>query len=78
MRGRCGSARRTDAIRSTTVTENTSISRASLDLSPHSQLVVSASNLTDTVDRAYEVDEAQLLQLGRVGRSVAVSFRWSL
>ena len=52
--------------------------QATLDLSPHSQLVISASNLTDTIDRAYEGRETQLLQLGRVGRSVAIGIRWTL
>ena len=41
-------------------------------------LVVAASNLTDTTDLAYEGDKSRLLQLGRVGRSLTVSLRWSM
>lgn len=52
--------------------------QASWDLSPSAQLVVAASNLTDTTDLAYEGDRERLLQLGRAGRSVLVSLRWSL
>lgn len=50
--------------------------QATLDLSPNAQLIVSAANLTDTVDLAYEDRPERLLQLGRVGRSFAVGVRW--
>lgn len=52
--------------------------QASIDVGKAGQLVLSASNLTDTTDLAYEQDKRRLLQLGRVGRSLSVSFRWSL
>ena len=52
--------------------------QASYDLTPGTQIVVAASNLTDTTDLAYEGDKSRLLQLGRVGRSLTVSLRWSM
>lgn len=51
--------------------------QATLDLTSNVQMVVSASNLTDTVDRAWEDRPEKLLQLGRVGRSMALGLRWS-
>lgn len=52
--------------------------QASYDLTPAAQIVIAASNLTDTTDLAYEGDKSRLLQLGRVGRSLTVSLRWSM
>ena len=52
--------------------------QATIDVGATGQLVIAASNLTDTTDLAYEHDIRRLLQLGRVGPSVTVSFRWRL
>ena len=52
--------------------------QASFDIGSGAQLVVAASNLTDTTDLAYEYDQRRLLQLGRVGPSLTASLRWSL
>jgi iron complex outermembrane receptor protein len=52
--------------------------QATMDVGTTGQLVIAASNLTDTTDLAYEHDARRLLQLGRVGPSVTVSFRWRL
>jgi iron complex outermembrane recepter protein len=52
--------------------------QASWDLTPNAQLIVAASNLTDTTDLAYEGHAARLLQLGRSGRNLLVSLRWSI
>lgn len=50
--------------------------QASLDIGPNAQLIVSGSNLTDTVDLAYDRTPDRLLQLGRVGPSASISLRW--
>lgn len=52
--------------------------QATLDLAPGAQLVLTASNLTDTVDFAYEGSRDRLLQLGRAGRSASITVRWVL
>ncbi|WP_395943866.1 TonB-dependent receptor [Brevundimonas sp.] len=52
--------------------------QATIDVGANGQLVIAASNLTDTTDLAYEHDTRRLLQLGRVGRSLTVGFRWRL
>jgi iron complex outermembrane recepter protein len=52
--------------------------QASLDLGDHAQMVLAASNLTDVTDLAYEYSPDRLLQLGRAGRSLVISLRWSL
>jgi hypothetical protein len=52
--------------------------QASFDIGSGGELVIAASNLTDTTDLAYEHDTRRLLQLGRVGPSVTASLRWSL
>ena len=52
--------------------------QASVDIGSGGQLVIAASNLTDTTDLAYEYDTRRLLQLGRVGPSLTASLRWSL
>jgi hypothetical protein len=52
--------------------------QVTLDLGAGAQLVLSGSNLTDTIDAAYEQDRGRLLQLGRAGRSAALSLRWRL
>lgn len=44
-------------------------------LTPRVALFVEASNLTDTVDAAYERDRSRPLQIGRSGRSFSLGFR---
>ena len=46
------------------------------DLPHRAQLVLSASNLTDVQDLAYEGSMRRLLQLGSVGRQYSVGLRW--
>jgi len=48
--------------------------QASLDVSRHAQVVLSATNLTDTRDLAYEVTPDRLL-LGSVGRAMTLGVR---
>lgn len=48
------------------------------DIHAHAQLVLTASNLTDTTDLAYEGTRDRLLQLGRSGRAFTMSLRWRL
>lgn len=50
----------------------------SYDLSPRVSLYVEASNLTDTVEAAYEGDRARPLQVGRSGRSFGLGVRLRL
>jgi len=52
--------------------------QASFDLTDHAQIVLTASNLTDTVDQAWEGSRDRLLQLGRAGPAMSLSFRWTL
>ena len=52
--------------------------QATFDLTDHAQIVLTASNLTDTVDQAWEGSPDRLLQLGRAGPAVSFSFRWTL
>lgn len=47
----------------------------SYDLSPRISVFVEASNLTDTIDAAYERDPARPLQIGRSGRSFSLGVR---
>jgi TonB-dependent receptor len=50
--------------------------QATYDLTRRAQLVLSASNLTDVQDLAYESSMRRLLQLGSVGRQYSVGLRW--
>lgn len=50
--------------------------QATYDLPRRIQLVLSASNLTDTHDLAYEGSKSRLLQLGSVGRQFSIGLRW--
>lgn len=52
--------------------------QATLDLGPDVQLVLAASNLTDTTELAYEYNADRLLQLSRAGAGVVLSLRWSI
>lgn len=52
--------------------------QAAWDVGSTVQLVVAATNITDTVDRAWEGDGTRLLQLGRAGRSFSLGLRWRL
>ncbi|WP_427793023.1 TonB-dependent receptor [Brevundimonas diminuta] len=52
--------------------------QVSWDLSPAAQLVIAASNLTDTTEMAYESQPERLLQLGHAGPNYLVSLRWTL
>jgi iron complex outermembrane receptor protein len=52
--------------------------QATFDLTDHAQIVLTASNLTDTVDQAWEGSPDRLLQLGRAGPAMSFSFRWTL
>lgn len=46
------------------------------ELRPRAELVLSASNLTDTRELAYEGSKDRLLQLGSVGRQASLGVRW--
>jgi iron complex outermembrane receptor protein len=50
----------------------------SYDLGPRASLFIEASNLTDTLEAAYETDPGRPLQVGRSGRSFGVGFRLRL
>ena len=50
--------------------------QATYDLSDQAELIVSASNLMNTREIAYEASKNQLLQLGSVGRQVSVAVRY--
>jgi outer membrane receptor protein involved in Fe transport len=50
----------------------------SYDLSPRISLYVEASNLTDTVEAAYEGQRGRPLQIGRSGRSFGLGIRMRL
>ncbi|WP_343698882.1 TonB-dependent receptor [Caulobacter sp.] len=52
--------------------------QASYDLTDSTQLVIAASNLTNTHDLAYEGSKARILQIGSSGRwfSVKLNWRW--
>ena len=52
--------------------------QASFDLTDRAQVVLTGSNLTDTVDRAYEGSRDRLLQLGRASPAMSIAFRWTL
>lgn len=52
--------------------------QATWEVGPSAQLVLGATNLTDTTDLSWEGDRSRLLQLGRAGRSFSLSVRWSL
>lgn len=52
--------------------------QASYDFGGGLELVATGSNLTDTVDVAYERTPDQLLQLGRAGPAFSLTLRWSL
>ena len=50
--------------------------QAIYELPAQAQLVLSATNLTDTRELAYEGSKDRLLQLGSVGRQASVGVRW--
>lgn len=50
--------------------------QATYDVSRRLQLVATASNITDTIDLAYEGTPDRLLQLGRAGRAFSFGIRW--
>ncbi|RZJ47176.1 MAG: TonB-dependent receptor, partial [Brevundimonas sp.] len=52
--------------------------QTTFDLTEHTQIVLTASNLTDTVDQAWEGSSDRLLQLGRAGPAISIGFRWTL
>ncbi|MBU1383833.1 MAG: TonB-dependent receptor [Alphaproteobacteria bacterium] len=52
--------------------------QATWEVGPSAQLVLAATNLTDTTDLAWEGDRSRLLQLGRAGRGFSLGLRWSL
>jgi outer membrane receptor protein involved in Fe transport len=50
----------------------------SYDLSPSVSVFVEASNLTDTIEAAYENQRSRPLQIGRSGRSFGLGVRMRL
>lgn len=52
--------------------------QATFDITDQARIMLTASNLTDTVDQAWEGSGGRLLQLGRAGRTVSLTFRWTL
>jgi outer membrane receptor protein involved in Fe transport len=52
--------------------------QATFDITDQARIMLTASNLTDTVDQAWEGSRDRLLQLGRAGRTVSLTFRWTL
>ena len=52
--------------------------QATFDLTERMRIMLTASNLTDTVDLAWEGSRDRVLQLGRAGRTVSLAFRWTL
>lgn len=52
--------------------------QATWEVGPAAQLVLAATNLTDTTDLSWEGSRDRLLQLGRAGRSFSLALRWPL
>ena len=52
--------------------------QATWEVGPTAQLVLGATNLTDTTDLSWEGDRGRLLQLGRAGRGFSLGLRWRL
>lgn len=50
--------------------------QATYELSERAELILAASNLTNTREIAYEATRSRLLQLGSVGRQVSVALRY--
>lgn len=51
--------------------------QAAYRLSDHAELILAASNLSDTRDLAYEGVRSRLLQIGSVGRQLQLEMRWA-
>lgn len=52
--------------------------QATWEVGPTAQLVLAATNLTDTTDLSWDGERDRLLQLGRAGRSFSLGLRWRL